>query len=76
MARDVTAPPLIGRRPETAWVADAADAALAGVGSLLLLAACAAKFVDMHVRNILSKLNCKTRTEAASRAAELGLLTR
>ncbi len=32
--------------------------------------------VDMHVRNILSKLNCKTRTEAASRAAELGLLTR
>ena len=32
--------------------------------------------VDMHVRNILSKLNCRTRTEAASRAAELGLLTR
>jgi len=34
----VTAPPLIGRRPETAWLADAADAALAGVGSLVLLA--------------------------------------
>ena len=32
--------------------------------------------VDMHVRNILRKLSCRTRTEAASRAAELGLLTR
>jgi DNA-binding CsgD family transcriptional regulator len=31
--------------------------------------------VDMHVRNILAKLSCRTRTEAASRAAELGLLT-
>jgi DNA-binding CsgD family transcriptional regulator len=30
--------------------------------------------VDMHVRNILAKLSCRTRTEAASRAAELGLL--
>lgn len=30
--------------------------------------------VDMHVRNILAKLRCRTRTEAASRAAELGLL--
>jgi ATP/maltotriose-dependent transcriptional regulator MalT len=30
--------------------------------------------VDMHVRNILTKLRCRTRTEAASRAAELGLL--
>ncbi|HEY6888658.1 MAG TPA: LuxR C-terminal-related transcriptional regulator, partial [Solirubrobacter sp.] len=30
--------------------------------------------VDMHVRNILSKLRSRTRTEAASRAAELGLL--
>ena len=29
--------------------------------------------VDMHVRNILAKLSCRTRTEAASRAAELGL---
>ena len=34
----MTAPPLIGRRRETAWLADAADAALAGRGSLVLLA--------------------------------------
>ena len=34
----MTAPPLIGRRQETAWLADAADAALAGAGSLVLLA--------------------------------------
>jgi DNA-binding NarL/FixJ family response regulator len=30
--------------------------------------------VDMHVRNILSKLRAHTRTEAAARATELGLL--
>ncbi|MDA0162919.1 AAA family ATPase [Solirubrobacter ginsenosidimutans] len=30
--------------------------------------------VDMHVRNILSKLRSRTRTEAAARAADLGLL--
>jgi DNA-binding NarL/FixJ family response regulator len=30
--------------------------------------------VDMHVRNILAKLGCRTRTEATSRATELGLL--
>jgi len=30
--------------------------------------------VDMHVRNILTKLRSHTRTEAAARAAELGLL--
>jgi DNA-binding CsgD family transcriptional regulator len=30
--------------------------------------------VDMHVRNILRKLDCATRVEAAHRAAELGLL--
>ncbi len=30
--------------------------------------------VDMHVRNILLKLSCRTRTEAAARASELGLL--
>ncbi|WP_205695847.1 LuxR family transcriptional regulator [Conexibacter sp. SYSU D00693] len=30
--------------------------------------------VDMHVRNILTKLRCRTRTEAATRAGELGLL--
>ncbi len=30
--------------------------------------------VDMHVRNILTKMRCRTRTEAAGRAAELGLL--
>jgi DNA-binding NarL/FixJ family response regulator len=28
----------------------------------------------MHVRSILSKLRCRTRTEAARRAADLGLL--
>jgi DNA-binding CsgD family transcriptional regulator/tetratricopeptide (TPR) repeat protein len=31
--------------------------------------------VDMHVRSILNKFRCRTRTEAAGRAAELGLLT-
>jgi DNA-binding NarL/FixJ family response regulator len=30
--------------------------------------------VDMHVRSILTKLRCRTRTEAAGRATELGLL--
>jgi DNA-binding CsgD family transcriptional regulator len=30
--------------------------------------------VDMHVRNILSKLDCRSRVEAASRARELGLV--
>jgi DNA-binding CsgD family transcriptional regulator len=30
--------------------------------------------VDMHVRNILAKLRCRSRTEAAGRASELGLL--
>ena len=30
--------------------------------------------VDMHVRSILAKLRCRTRTEAAGRAAELRLL--
>jgi len=30
--------------------------------------------VDMHVRNILAKLRCRTRTEAAARAGDLGLL--
>jgi ATP/maltotriose-dependent transcriptional regulator MalT len=30
--------------------------------------------VDAHVRSIFSKLDCRTRTEAAGRAAELGLL--
>jgi len=30
--------------------------------------------VDMHVRNILTKLRSHTRTEAAARATELGLL--
>jgi DNA-binding CsgD family transcriptional regulator len=30
--------------------------------------------VDMHVRSILAKLRCRTRTEAAGRAADLGLL--
>ena len=32
--------------------------------------------VDMHMRNILAKLRCRTRTEAARRASELGLLNR
>jgi DNA-binding CsgD family transcriptional regulator/tetratricopeptide (TPR) repeat protein len=31
--------------------------------------------VDMHVRNILRKLSCRSRVEAAHKAAELGLLT-
>ena len=30
--------------------------------------------VDMHVRNILAKLGCRSRTEATTRAGELGLL--
>jgi DNA-binding NarL/FixJ family response regulator len=30
--------------------------------------------IDMHVRNILTKLGCSTRTEAAGRAGDLGLL--
>jgi DNA-binding NarL/FixJ family response regulator len=30
--------------------------------------------IDMHVRNILRKLDCRSRVEAAHRAGELGLL--
>jgi DNA-binding NarL/FixJ family response regulator len=30
--------------------------------------------VDAHVRSIFSKLGCRSRVEAATRAAELGLL--
>jgi ATP/maltotriose-dependent transcriptional regulator MalT len=30
--------------------------------------------IDMHVRNILAKLGCRSRTEAATRATELGLI--
>jgi DNA-binding CsgD family transcriptional regulator len=30
--------------------------------------------VDMHVRNMLRKLDCRSRVEAAHRAGELGLL--
>jgi len=30
--------------------------------------------VDMHLRNILAKLGCRSRTEAATRGGELGLL--
>jgi DNA-binding CsgD family transcriptional regulator len=30
--------------------------------------------IDMHVRNVLMKLGCRSRTEATRRAAELGLL--
>ena len=30
--------------------------------------------VDMHVRNLLRKLDCRSRVEAARRAGELGLL--
>jgi DNA-binding NarL/FixJ family response regulator len=29
----------------------------------------------MHVRNILRKLDCRSRIEAANKAAELGLVT-
>ena len=31
--------------------------------------------IDMHVRNILRKLDCRSRGEAAHRAGELGLLS-
>ncbi len=30
--------------------------------------------IDMHVRNILAKLGCRSRTEAATKAGDLGLL--
>ncbi|HEY6782434.1 MAG TPA: LuxR C-terminal-related transcriptional regulator, partial [Candidatus Dormibacteraeota bacterium] len=30
--------------------------------------------IDMHVRNILRKLDCRSRVEATKRASELGLL--
>lgn len=30
--------------------------------------------VDMHVRNLLTKLGCRTRTEAVRRAGELALI--
>ena len=30
--------------------------------------------VDMHVRNILSKLDCRSRVEATSKAHSLGLV--
>jgi DNA-binding NarL/FixJ family response regulator len=30
--------------------------------------------VDMHVRNTLAKLGCRSRVEAASRARELGII--
>jgi DNA-binding NarL/FixJ family response regulator len=30
--------------------------------------------VDMHVRHVLAKLDCRSRTEATNKAHELGLL--
>jgi DNA-binding NarL/FixJ family response regulator len=30
--------------------------------------------IDMHVRHVLTKLDCRSRTEATRRAVELGLL--
>ncbi len=41
------------------------------IGSELFLSP---RTVDMHVRNILAKLDCRSRTEAARRAGELGLV--
>jgi len=32
--------------------------------------------IDMHVRNVLTKLGCRSRTEATRTAVELGLLER
>jgi DNA-binding NarL/FixJ family response regulator len=32
--------------------------------------------VDMHVRNILRKLDCRSRVQAVTRAGDIGLLTR
>jgi DNA-binding CsgD family transcriptional regulator len=33
-----------------------------------------ARTIDMHVRHVLTKLDCRSRTEATRRAVELGLL--
>jgi DNA-binding NarL/FixJ family response regulator len=33
-----------------------------------------ARTIDMHVRHVLTKLGCRSRTEATRRAVELGLL--
>jgi DNA-binding NarL/FixJ family response regulator len=30
--------------------------------------------IDLHVRNVLAKLDCRSRTEATRRAVDLGLL--
>jgi ATP/maltotriose-dependent transcriptional regulator MalT len=42
------------------------------IGSELFLST---RTVDMHVRNLLRKLDCRSRAEAARRASELGLLS-
>jgi DNA-binding CsgD family transcriptional regulator len=56
----MSAPPLIGRDAECAR---------------LRAEHLSPRTVDMHVRNILGKLGCRSRLEATSRAHALGLVS-
>jgi predicted ATPase len=89
MARRVSSPQIVGREETLVALEAALARAIQGDPGVVLLAGEAGvgtnrhiaeelflsrRTVDMHVRNILAKLNAANRVEAAGVAHELGLV--